>query len=40
MFDKSFRQPIDQLNPEYQKSLRTKDEISGFADRKQRSLDS
>jgi len=40
MFDKAFRQTLSQSDEEYKKTLRTKDEVSGFAERKQRSLDS
>jgi len=40
MFDKSFRQPSDQTNEDYKKTLRSKNEVSGFADRKQGSPDS
>jgi uncharacterized protein (TIGR02466 family) len=40
MFDKAMRPPHDQDNEEYQKTLRSKGEISGFAKRKQGSLDS
>ena len=40
MLDKSFRQQIDQTTEEYKKSLKSKGEVSGFAERKQRSLDS
>ena len=40
IFDKAFRQTMDQNHEEYKKTLRTKDEVSGFAERKQRSLDS
>jgi uncharacterized protein (TIGR02466 family) len=37
MFDKAFRQPSDQTHEEYKKTLRSKSEVSGFAERKQRS---
>ena len=40
MFDKAMRQPIDQDNVEYKKTLGSKDEISGFAERQQRRPDS
>tara|TARA_R110002167_G_C12637648_1_gene648102 strand:- start:421 stop:1299 length:879 start_codon:yes stop_codon:yes gene_type:complete len=40
MYDKAMRQPIDQSHEEYKKSLRSKSEVSGFAERKQRSPDS
>ena len=40
MLDKSFRQQIDQTSEEYIKSLSSKGEVSGFAERKQGSLDS
>jgi len=40
MFDKAFRPPNDQTHEEYKKTLRSKSEVSGFAERKQRSLNS
>ena len=40
VFDKSFRMQADQKNEEYQKTLKSKGEESGFAKRKQGSLDS
>ncbi len=40
MLDKSFRQQIDQTTEDYKKSLKSKGEVSGFAERKQGSLDS
>ena len=40
MLDKSFRQQIDQTTEEYKETLKSKGEVSGFAERKQRSLDS
>ena len=40
IFDKAMRPPHDQNNEEYQKTLRSKGEISGFAKRKQGSPDS
>ena len=40
IFDKSFRMKSDQKNEEYQKTLKSKNEESGFAKRKQGSLDS
>ena len=40
MLDKSFRQQIDQTTEEYKNSLKSKGEVSEFAERKQRSLDS
>ena len=40
MIDKSYRQQIDQTTEDYKKSLKSKEEVSGFAERKQRSLDS
>jgi len=40
VFDKAMRQPIDQNTEEYKKSLRSKGEISGFAERQQGSPDS
>ena len=40
IFDKSFRMKSDQKNEEYQKTLGSKGEISGFAKSKQRSLSS
>jgi uncharacterized protein (TIGR02466 family) len=40
MIDKSYRQQIDQTTEEYQKTLKSKGEVSGFAERKQGSLGS
>jgi len=40
MIDKSYRQQIDQNNEEYKKTLKSKGEVSGFAERKQGSLGS
>jgi hypothetical protein len=40
MFDKAMRMPSDQKNEEYKKTLKSKGEVSGFAKRKQGSLDS
>ena len=40
MIDKSYRQQIDQTTEDYQKTLKSKGEVSGFAERKQGSLDS
>ena len=40
MIDKSYRHQIDQTTEDYKKSLKSKGEVSGFAERKQRSLDS
>lgn len=40
IFDKAMRQPMDQNHEEYKKTLGSKSEISGFAERKQRSLGS
>ena len=40
MFDKAMRAPSDQNNEEYKKTLKSKGEVSGFAKRKQGSLDS
>ena len=40
MFDKAMRPPSDQNHEEYKKTLKSKGEVSGFAKRKQRSLDS
>jgi hypothetical protein len=37
MFDKAMRYPSDQSDEEYKKTLRSKSEVSGFAERKQRS---
>ena len=40
IFDKAMRQPIDQENEQYKKTLGSKNEISGFAERQQGSPDS
>ena len=40
MFDKAMRHPSDQNHEEYKKTLRSKSEVSGFAERKQRSPNS
>ena len=40
MIDKSYRQQIDQTTEDYQKTLKSKVEVSRFAERKQGSLDS
>ena len=37
MYDKAMRHPSDQTHEEYQKTLRSKSEVSGFAERKPRS---
>jgi uncharacterized protein (TIGR02466 family) len=37
MYDKAMRHPSDQTHEEYKKTLRSKSEVSGFAERKQRS---
>jgi uncharacterized protein (TIGR02466 family) len=40
MFDKAMRPPSDQNHEDYKKTLKSKGEVSGFAERKQRSLNS
>ena len=40
MIDKSYRQQVDQTTKEYKETLTSKGEVSGFAKRKQGSLDS
>ena len=40
MFDKAMRPPSNQDHEEYKKILKSKGEVSGFAERKQGSLDS
>ena len=40
MLDKSYRMPTDQTSPEYVKTLGSKNEVSGFAERQQGSPDS